>query len=129
MTKGKDNFQWKGGVAEYPNHYEMKKNRLLKLKETKGLCEVCQKPAITIHHQDENKENHTLENLIILCQKCHALVHTGRKNKTSKFTRLYGMTLEEMSERFGGSDGYYYALYQKNKLGERLKELNKSILP
>jgi len=44
-NKGKRNGNWKGGTAEYPNHYEMKKNRLIKLQQTKGKCEACRKRA------------------------------------------------------------------------------------
>ena len=92
MTKGSDNFMWKGGIAEYPNHYEMKQNRLKKLQQTKSRCEICGNRANTIHHKDGSHTNHSLKNLIVLCHKCHRIVDVpkGGYHRTSKFIRKYG---------------------------------------
>lgn len=114
--KGKENYQWKGGIFEYPNHYLMKKNRLIILKKEKGICEICKKKGVFIHHKDGSKDNHNLDNLILLCHQCHGLMHKGRKNKTSKFIRLYGYTFIEIVNRLNLSSGYIYNLHKKNKL-------------
>ena len=119
--KGKRNGRWAGGISEYKNHYEMKKNRLIKLKQTESKCEICKRRGRHIHHKDGSKNNHNLENLLLVCHRCHGLIHQGRKNKTSKFTRLYGMTLDVMAERFGGSSALYYRYYQKETLKEELE--------
>jgi 5-methylcytosine-specific restriction endonuclease McrA len=60
----------------YPNHSLMKKNRLIKLKQTKCKCEVCGGKASVIHHLDGSMDNHKLENLSTLCPKCHVIIHT-----------------------------------------------------
>ena len=103
----------------------MKRNRLLKLQEAKGKCEVCGEPASQVHHLDEDKANHKLENLAILCVRCHAILHTGptiRAQSTSKYRRLYGMNLREMTEHFGGSETYYLMLHRKGQLAEFLSK-------
>jgi hypothetical protein len=79
LRKGKKNNLWKGGVAEYPNHYQMKKNRLIKLEQTRRKCEICGKVGTDIHHKDGSKNNHSLENLILLCTKCHINIHKHKE--------------------------------------------------
>lgn len=135
MTQGRDitgdkNPNWNGGTAEYPNHAEMKRNRLIKLQETNNKCEVCGEEAHCIHHVDGSKDNHSLENLVVVCKKCHATLHAGRENgnfstrpKTSKYIREYGMTLKEMSEKYGGSPLTYFNLHKTGKLHEELEKL------
>jgi 5-methylcytosine-specific restriction endonuclease McrA len=117
---GERNHRWNGGTSDYPHHYEMKKNRVIKMKNTKGKCEVCGKQGQHIHHIDGSKDNHVLENLILLCVKCHGIVHNGRKNKTSKFFRLYGMTLKELAEKYGGTTAKYYDWHKKGILKDFL---------
>ncbi len=98
---GEKNPNWKGGIAEYENHCEMKKVRLLKLKEAGGKCEVCSEVAAKVHHIDGSKTNHNMENLAVLCNKCHGIMHTGRPFKTSKYIREYGMTIQEIADKVG----------------------------
>ncbi|HDY68913.1 MAG TPA: HNH endonuclease [Candidatus Scalindua sp.] len=129
MTRGKANAMWKGGVADYPNHYEMKKNRLLKLQQTNGRCEICGDKAYQIHHKDFSKNNHSLKNLLILCRQCHAILHKGsntkrgkdRKKSFSKFRRLYGFTRQELLDKSDLSIYDFNKLYRKGKLKNYLK--------
>ena len=99
FKRGEKNCNWKGGIAEYPNHGELKRRRLEALKKTGGKCEICNKAASGIHHIDESKDNHKLNNLFVVCRKCHGMIHAkelGERGKeTSKYIRLYGMTLKE----------------------------------
>ena len=120
-SAGEKNGNWNGGISEYPNHYLMKKNRILKLKQTKGLCEICGRRGFQIHHIDDSKDNHSLKNLILVCWRCHCLIHCGRKNKTSKFIRLYGATLEKLSEKLKIPSGTIWKWHTENKLKEFLK--------
>ncbi|GAG14606.1 unnamed protein product, partial [marine sediment metagenome] len=53
--KGKNNPNWKGGISIYPNHYEMKLNRKIKIKMTNNLCEICGEKGKHIHHKDFSK--------------------------------------------------------------------------
>jgi len=87
------NLLKKGGVAEYPKHYLMKKNRLIIL--LKNLrCEICGKPAVEVHHRDGSKFNHELSNLMASCHRCNSKIRFKPNN--SKYRRLYGMSLREI---------------------------------
>ena len=96
-VKGELNTNWKGGVFEYPNHYEMKKNRLIVLKEANYICFNCGRKATEIHHADLSKDNHSLNNLTAACHKCNCLPKFRNKTKTSKYIKIYGKTLKELS--------------------------------
>ncbi|MDD5565217.1 MAG: hypothetical protein PHQ91_15995 [Thermoanaerobaculaceae bacterium] len=113
--KGVINGNWRGGCSEYPNHYLMKKNRILKLKQAKGMCEICGFRGDRIHHIDKNKSNHLLKNLIVVCSKCHGILHRGQRRK-SKYKELYGMTIAEMVNTFGKYVSYYYLLHTQGLL-------------
>ena len=111
----------------YPNHYEMKQNRLKVLLRAKGLCEICGRKGKHIHHKDGGRLDHSLENLIFVCLTCHHLIHQGRKNHTSRFIRLYGYNLREISERLNCTISSVSNLHRKNKLKEVLTNLEKVI--
>ena len=85
-------------VSYYKNHYKMKKNRLIKIKQTKGKCELCGERANCIHHLDESTDNHELDNLMVICYHCHMLYHSG-PYKNTKYIRLYGATTTELAKR------------------------------
>jgi formate-dependent nitrite reductase cytochrome c552 subunit len=91
--KGCKNHFWKGGIFEdkYPNEF----NNYLKelIRERDGYtCQSCGKPSINkelaIHHKDLNKYNNSLNNLVSLCNSCHARVH----NKIKK--EMYNVNLD-----------------------------------
>ena len=120
---GKNNNRWNDGASEYPNHTQLKRNRLEKLKQSGNKCEACGEDAFCVHHLDGSVDNHDLDNLAVLCRKCHSILHAGinEKNfsvrpKTSKYIRKYGMTLREMVERFGGTINTWYSLHKKGEL-------------
>jgi len=76
---GEKNPNWKGGIADYPNHTLMKKMRIQILKETNNKCRRCDQEAHEIHHVDFSKDNHKRENLIPLCYKCHKAIHANHR--------------------------------------------------
>lgn len=119
--KGEKNWRWNGGTSDYPDHSLMKRNRLVKLQQSKGRCEVCGKRAYQIHHIDESRNNHTLENLVVVCNHCHGILHTGRTNKTTKYIRKYGKSAKEMALQFGCSTGTITHLDRSRKLEGVLK--------
>lgn len=106
--KGKRNVNWKGGVADYPNHYLMKKNRLIILLNNPK-CEKCEKPATEIHHKDFSKTNHNLSNLMAVCHSCNHKL-------SSKFYKKYKMTVKEMAGELGFSPFKVLYLKKKNRL-------------
>ena len=77
--KGFRNGRWNGGVSEYPNHHAMKQMRKLKIEQCNGSCEVCGDIGKHIHHRDKNKANHSIDNLMLLCVKCHCSMHVNER--------------------------------------------------
>lgn len=83
------------GKSEYPDHYLMKKSRLEMFKRY-PLCQVCStNKSKEIHHIDKSKDNHSIDNLLAVCTKCHGGLHKGRKNISYK--KIYGITLREIA--------------------------------
>ena len=108
---GKNNPRWNGGIATYKNSYQLKLNRLEKLKQTNYKCEVCNKHTNEIHHEDGSKDNHNISNLMTLCHKHHMEKHLGRKNnpkKISPYIKKYGMFAEEIAYKTGYSLAIVY---------------------
>lgn len=98
--KGENHWSWRGGVADYENHTEMKRSRILKFKQTNGRCEDCNKEAKVIHHLDKSKNNHALDNLKALCNKCHGKYHKGDRGRKPKYGNF---TLKQASLEIGCS--------------------------
>lgn len=93
--KGKYNNNWNGGISDYPNHHLLKKNRLIKLESINCICEECGGKATEVHHKDNSKDNHNIDNLKGLCHRCHM-----QENHNSKYKILYGMTGKEIANKF-----------------------------
>ena len=89
-NKGKNNPRWKGGVSDYDNHYLMKKQRVIKVKQVQAKCKICNKDGKQIHHKDGSRSNHKLSNLIFVCFKCHGLLHRilNRGGRTKELLEL-----------------------------------------
>lgn len=107
------NPNWKGGVSQYKDHYLFKKNRLEILEKCNYVCELCNDTAQIVHHKDNTSTNHSIENLMPLCQKCHC---TFRVYKTSKYKRLYGMNLHQIAQKLGVSVTTVVNRHKKGKL-------------
>lgn len=109
----------------YVKHYTMKQNRLKKLKQTKCKCEMCGWDAKTIHHIDESLDNHKMDNLCVVCSKCHTVLHSidtrGAKYKTSKYLRMYGKTNHEIAVTSGLSTSGITTLHKAGKLKKCLR--------
>ena len=123
--KGENNINWNGGTSTYPNHSEMKRNKITKLKQSNHKCEICKNKAYSIQHIDESKDNHDLNNLIVLCKDCHIILHRDRINKTSKYIKAYGMTVKDMVKKYGYNSSKFYSLHKQNKLKDFLKKNEK----
>lgn len=105
FMKGENNPRWNGGNSKYPDHAEFKRARIEVLKRSKGKCEICGKPADLVHHIDEDKSNHSLDNLIASCFDCHEPLHRNSdgisvKGKPTKYGLKYGMSLREIAKIF-----------------------------
>ena len=71
---GPDNHNWKTGVVGY--------RRLVEKKE----CAYCGSTnTLLIHHKDEDRHNNELDNLIVLCKRCHQNHHCLRSSITGQY--------------------------------------------
>lgn len=111
IPKGERHMWWKGGIADYPNHFLMKKNRLIILMNNPK-CEICGKKATEIHHRDGSKFNHELSNLMATCHKCNSGIRF-RPNK-SKYRNVFGKSLSELQKEYGNPYYYWKDLLNKN---------------
>lgn len=115
--KGFRNIRWNDGVSQYPNHSLLKKNRENKLKKV-VLCEICKiNKAKETHHKDYRKNNHSVNNLLGLCSKCHGKLH-------SKYKRLYGFYLKELISFFNVSQGTISNWHKKQLLHSKVSKLS-----
>ncbi len=128
--KGENNPRWNGGNSAYPNHAELKRARIEVLKKSKGRCEICGKIAKIVHHIDGNKSNHSIDNLMAVCTKCHVPLHNDdnpirSKGRPTKYGLIYGLKINEIAKCFGVTNNavYYWIRNPKKKawLEEQLK--------
>lgn len=89
--------QWKGGVSYHTikNHYLLKKNRKIKLEMIDYICEECtasfKEVTAYAYHVNKNKDDHSLENIKMLCGKCIGQHHPStNKHRWGRFI-LRGM--------------------------------------
>jgi 5-methylcytosine-specific restriction endonuclease McrA len=93
---GSGNGMWSGGKSSYyKNHYQLKLNRVAKLKQVNFRCEKCGSKAdkLNASRKDGDKNNHDIDNLRMLCSPCQG-------TKDSKYKRQFGMTLKELSVKY-----------------------------
>jgi len=103
--KGENNPRWNGGTFNYPNHSLMKKTRKEVLAEANYLCGFCGGEANQIHHKDLSKDNHSKDNLVACCHKCNHLPE-HRNSSITKYKKIYGFSLKELSKITNKSIGY-----------------------
>lgn len=76
---GKDNHMYKNGIKDYQKrafaHYGKKCGRCGSTKN------------ILAHHRDEDRTNNEIENLEVLCKRCHQEHHCTRDPITGKYTK------------------------------------------
>lgn len=101
--KGRKNHRWNGGNSHFKNHHhhQLKLNRLEKLKQTRGRCEICDDGADKIYHKDGDRDNHNISNLVVACAGCMGKLHRVNGTYASKYKRKYGMSIAEMAIRAG----------------------------
>lgn len=118
---GKLAWNWKGGISFYKNQRLMKKNRLIIMEKYNWICQECGKKATDAHHKDQDKSNHSINNLIPLCHYCHCQKHVGRMNKT-KFTIKYGLSAPYIAKKLNTTTVNVTILEHINLLEKILKK-------
>jgi len=122
-NKGENNTNWKGGVSFYPDHYQLKKNRLLVLNSAGWICAKCGGKANSVIHKDGSRDNHEIANLEARCNNC--IDQKRAKKKTSKFIRIYGNTLKEIAVRLNVADVTVLIWHRKNMLADKIATANR----
>ena len=91
--RGADASNWKGGCSpdrqSFYSSFEWAKASIAVWKRDKHKCQRCDRPGRDIHHivSFSVKELRAeLNNLILLCVKCHHFVHS-KKNKAREFIK------------------------------------------
>jgi len=119
---GELNYNWKGGVSAYPNHYELKKNRLIVLENSNWVCKYCGGKADRVHHRDKTKHNHKPINLAPSCAKCNS--QRMDENNRRYFVSKYGMSSTEISRKTGLSKNELNIAYDNGELKNILLSYN-----
>lgn len=92
---GEDNPNWKGDNVSKRGGYERTRNHYNRNKA--GICSRCGRELPTqLHHDDRNPVNTEENNLIELCDLCHAAEHHGEVIKWTRPARITDI-------RYGGS--------------------------
>ena len=97
----------------YPKYKTLLKTKLELLSEHHGKCQICGEHAECIHHIDQSKENHSKNNLIVLCYKCHNSIHESDRYKGTKYRKLYGKSLTELVQLSGISTETVWRILNK----------------
>ncbi|MBT7930276.1 HNH endonuclease [Candidatus Peregrinibacteria bacterium] len=76
---GKDNHMYKNGIRNFS----------LRAFEYYGkTCNRCESEKnILTHHKDHNRQNNNIENLEVLCKKCHQKHHCTRDQVTGRYIK------------------------------------------
>lgn len=75
---GKNNHQYKNGIGTF---------RKKAFQNYENICNKCKaKNNLLVHYIDENRNNNNLENLEILCKRCHQL-HHEKRNSLGQYTK------------------------------------------
>lgn len=49
-----------------------------------AMCNIEEECVLQVHHIDKNRDNYSVDNLIILCANCHNRVHRGNYKITKE---------------------------------------------
>ena len=67
--KGENNPNWQGGKNLNFHRLKSRKDRI-------GYCQECKEyKKLEVHHIDLNPDNDSLDNLSLICHKCHSIIH------------------------------------------------------
>lgn len=79
---------WLGGISQLPYPFGWRKINILIRKRDEDKCVICSRWGNQVHHIDYNKQNCKKDNLITLCNKCHAKSNGNRDYWFAYFTYI-----------------------------------------
>jgi 5-methylcytosine-specific restriction endonuclease McrA len=78
-NSGKNSNLWKGGISYNPYSVDWTETIKKAIREKyKYTCQICGDYAWIVHHIDYDKLNCNIDNLIVVCVKCHAKTNFNR---------------------------------------------------
>lgn len=87
---GEKNYGYKTGIGKYSQkafkYYGRRCNRCTDIND------------LLVHHKDENRTNNSIENLEVLCKRCHQIHHTVRDTATGRYIQRDSPILQETVE-------------------------------
>ena len=87
--KGDKHWNWQGGIACLPYTIDWTETLRKSIRERDHyVCKICLKNGWVIHHIDYEKSNCNPNNLITLCNKCHAKTNYKREYWKNYFKKL-----------------------------------------
>jgi len=63
--------------------------------------------SIEVHHKDENTSNNNLDNLELVCRRCHRIWHSSKVHRYSKIKELTGYGYNELRSMNLPTSRYY----------------------
>lgn len=86
---GPNNTRWEDGRAVLPYSPGFSnKTRELVWQRDQGRCQTCGSDRyLCVHHRDFQKDNHDLDNLVLLCRSCHTIAHVEHQKDEACHTK------------------------------------------
>ena len=103
--KGEKHYNWKGGISSEPYSLDFDKELKKKVRRRdKHTCQLCFRHGsergvrLVVHHIDYDKKHSSMDNLIVLCSRCHGATNVKREFWTEFFLRRMVEILGSMVE-------------------------------
>lgn len=77
---------------------EYKLIRVIIMLEMNFMCYICQTKKISneLHHVNKNSNDNSINNLVVLCRKCHLITHKNNLNLVYKIENEIVLKLENI---------------------------------
>lgn len=109
---GSGNAQGKGPASPYYKHGWYVADRLRPVVKARRYCERCEEDLSSasrwhwvVHHRDHNHYNNVIENLELLCKRCHQIEHECHKAFKKSATTIPEGSRTKQSEKHGTLQG------------------------
>lgn len=81
---GPKNPRWEDGraVLAYTPGFADKVRQLVRERDGHQCVQCDSSKHLCVHHKDFEKSNHSMDNLELLCRRCHTIVHVAHRRET-----------------------------------------------
>lgn len=91
-----DNPAWRPEVKEkisksrFKTGIKIYRKLIWEIEKRLKICEICQiKRKVVIHHKDFNRYNNNINNLMVVCYKCHTKIHRNLKSNQKTISQTH----------------------------------------